>query len=267
MSDISASDAGSVSDAGAADADFDLDAAVEEFAANAPEDWKGKAGKIQSELKGLRGKYTPYRDAFDGIADSDRDAVFSLLNGLKSGNTEGVTQWMLQAAKGLAGDKFGEYVASLTPAEQRELAEDLADNDAGEKELTVAEQIQKALDERDQAHAKEQESARRISEINAKFQELGLNIERDANGRLVDFTAQQVAQMAINHGGDIDKGFEAYNKWMGDQAKAFLQKHQGDPTLSPQGTPVTSPDPGSENLSPKEKALARIQRVLGGPEA
>lgn len=267
MSDINASDAGSVSDAGDAGADFDLDAAVEEFAANAPEDWKGKAGKIQSELKGLRGKYTPYRDAFDGIADSDRDAIFNLLSGLKSGNTEGVTQWMLQAAKGLAGDKFGDYVASLTPAEQRELAQEVADAGEDKPELTVAEQIQKALDERDAAQKAKDETARRTGEINAKFQELGLDVTRDENGRLVDFTAQQVAQMAINHGGDIDKGYEAYNKWLGDQAKSFLQKHQGDPSLAPQGQATTSPDPGSENLSPKEKAMARIQAALGGPQA
>jgi len=271
MSDISASDAGeAVSEAPAGDvteAEFDLDAAVEDFATNAPDEWKSKATKIQSELKGLRGSRNELRDkysAFDGLHDDDFTAVTALVTAIKTGNTEGAAQWMVEAAKGLTGDQFEEKFG-FTKAEAKEAIAEM--EEAPEQELSIEDRIQKALDDRDKAHREATEAAERQAAINSKFAELGLNVERDENGQLKDTKAQMVAQFAIKAGGDIDKGFEAFNKWLGDAAKEFVQA-KGDPTASPEGGATAgTPDAGVEDMTPAQRAQARINRLQGGAEA
>lgn len=260
MSDISASDAGAAPEGAVSEApagDFDLDAAVEEFASNAPDEWKGKASKIQSELKNLRSKYTPYRDTFDGLHEGDRDALLSLASMVKDGNTEGAVEWLNSA------------LTSLTPAEKAEIQADIEEAEAaGEPEISIEERIQKALDERDNAAKEALAAQERQNKINSDFAALGYNVERDKTGRLTDFTTQQVAMLAINdHGGDIAKAHEAYEKWLGDQAKAYLQKHQGDKSLLAEGGTPTTAGEGAENLTPAQRAQARINRLMEGPAA
>lgn len=274
MSDISASDTGSESGAPVSGgeaveaADFDLDAAVEEFATTAPDEWKTKASKIQSELKNLRGKYAPLRDRFEGVHEGDRDALFSLVDMIKSGDKDGAVKWAIEAAKGLSGESWGDVVKELTPSEQAELKEDIADAKA---EGATPEDIQKMIQEALEADRNTQKEAlaaqERQQKINNDFQTLGYNVERDKNGRLTDFTTQQVAMLAINdHGGDIQAAHEAYEKWMGNAAKAYLQKHQGNGSLLADGGTPVKPDE-TANLTPAQKAQARINRLAEGPAA
>lgn len=276
MSDISASDAGAaVSEAPAGDVtevEFDLDAAVEDFATNAPEEWKSKASKIQSELKGLRGSRNELREkfgAFEGLHEDDFKAVNTLVSALKDGNTDAAAEWLFNAAKGLTGDEF-EAKFGLTKAEAAEAVAD-AQEAAGEPEpeLTVAEQIEKALADRDKAHQESLAAAERQAAINSTFAELGYSTERNEQGHLVDVKARIVAQMAIDAGkGDIKAAHEAFEAMQADWAKAYLQKHTDDQTLSPDGgTAVTNPDPGSENMTPAQRAQARINRSAGGAQA
>lgn len=275
MSDISASEGTeAVSEAPVADAPvaeveaFDLDSAVEDFATNAPDEWKGKAGKIQNELKNLRSKYTPYRDTFDGMHEGDKEAVFQLVSAIKSGNTEAAATWMVEAAKGLTGDQFEEKFG-FTKAEAAEAIADASDEGEIEPELTVAEQIQKALDDREKAHKDQLATAERQTAINTTFSELGYNTERKADGTLADFRTQMVAQLAVNdHKGDIAAAHEAFGKLQADWATAYLKAHSDDQSLSPgQGTATTSPEPQTENMSPKDRVKARLLRAANGPEA
>lgn len=275
MSDISASDAGSEASTGSeavsegveATEAFDLDAAVDEFASSAPDEWKTKAGKIQSELKNLRASRNELRDkfnAFDGLHASDLQAVTGLVTAIKSGDTEAAAEWMVNAAKGLTGDQFEEKFG-FTKAEAQEAIE--AAETTEEPELSVEERIQKALDDRDKAHREQVEAQERQANINAKFSELGLNTERNEQGHLVDTKAQMVAQFAIREGGDIDKGFEAFNKWLGDAAKEFVQT-KGDPTLTTEGgESAGSVAPDTSNMTPAQRAQARINGLFGGPQA
>lgn len=247
---------------------FDIDAAMDDFATNAPEEWKGKASKLQSELKNLRGNYTPYRDAFDGLHEGDRDAVFQLVTAIKSGNTEAAAQWMVEAAKGLTGDQFEEKFG-FTKAEAKEMVAEAGEEAEEAPELTVAEQIEKALADRDQAHKDQVAAQERQAAVNSQFGELGYNTERKADGTLADFRTQMVAQLAINdHKGDIKAAHEAFTKLQGDWAKAHLQAHADDASLSPgQGASVGTPDAGTADMSPKEKVKARLLRAAGGAQA
>lgn len=274
MSDISASDAGAESAAPVSEGDvstesFDLDAAVEEFASSAPDEWKGKASKIQSELKNLRGKYAPLRDRFEGVHEGDRDAVFTLVDMIKSGDKDGAVQWALQAAKGLAGEKFPELIKDLTPAEQEELAEEVAEAKAeGASPADIQKMIKEAIDADRNEQKATADANERQSKINNDFQSLGYNVDRDKSGRLTDFTTQQVAMLAINdHNGDIAKAHEAYDKWMGDQAKAYLLKHKGDGSLLAEGGTPTTGGEDTSNLTAAQKAQARIDRLINGPAA
>lgn len=270
MSDISASDAGeAVSEAPAESVEteaFDLDAAVEDFAANAPDEWKTKASKIQSELKGLRTKYTPYRDTFEGLHEDDQNAVFQLVTAIKSGNAEGAAEWMFNAAKGLTGDQF-EAKFGITKAEAQAAVD--AVEEAPEPELSIEERIQKALDERDKAHKEQIANQERQAAINATFAELGYDVTRNDAGHLADFKTQMVAQLAVNsHKGDIKAAHEAFEKLQGDWAKAYLQKHQGDSTLAPEGgTAVAAGDADTADMTPAQRAQARINRLQGGAQA
>lgn len=274
MSDISASEGSeAVSEAPVADAAvetpvaeveaFDLDTAVDDLATNAPDEWKGKVGKIQSELKNLRGKYTPYRDAFEGVHDDDREAVLTLVNAIKSGDTDAAAEWMFNAAKGLTGAEF-EAKFGLTKAEAAEAVEAMeGGEEAPEQELSIQEQIQKALDERDAAHKEQLAMAERQAVITNTFSELGYSTERNAQGHLTDPAAQIVAQLAVNnHKGDIKAAHEAFTKLKGDWAKDMLQAKTSEQSTSPgQGAPIASGEPlaGEENMTADQKAEARVR--------
>lgn len=274
MSDIGASDAGeAISEAPAGDVtevEFDLDAAIEDFATNAPDEWKGKASKLQSELKGIRSSRNELRDkfsAFDGLHEDDFTAVTSLVTAIKTGNTEGAAQWMVEAAKGLTGDQFEEKFG-FTKAEAKEAIEAI-DEAPAEEELSVEDRIQKALDERERAHKEAVQAQERQAAINSQFSELGYDVTRNANGTLANFQTQMVAQLAVNdHKGDIKAAHEAFEKLQGDWAKAYLQKHQGDPALSPEGgSGAGTPEKGAAEMTPAQRAQDRIDRLQAGAEA
>lgn len=273
MSDISASDAGeAVSEAPAESVEtetFDLDAAIEDFSTNAPDEWKAKASKLQSEIKGLRNSRNELKErfaAYDGLHDDDFTAVNNLVTALKAGNTDGAAEWLFNAAKGLTGDQFEEKFG-LTKAEAKEAIE--AAEETPEQELSVEERIQKALDEREQAHKEQVAAQERQANINATFAELGYDVTRTETGTLADIQTQMVAQLAVNsHKGDIKAAHEAFQKLKGDWAKDHLQKHQGDSTLSPEGgSTAGTPDAGAKDLTPAQRAQARINGTLGGPQS
>lgn len=250
---------------------FDLDSAVEEFATNAPDEWKGKAGKIQSELKNLRAKYAPYRDAFDGVHESDRDAVFGLVSAIKAGDSDAAATWMVEAAKGLTGEQFEEKFGFTKAEAKAAIAEAEATEAESEPELSIEERIQKALDDRDASHKEQLENQKRQEAINLQFSEFGYDVTRKEDGSLADFTTKIVAQLALDHSGDIKAAHEAFQKLQGDWAKNHLQKHAGDETLSPgQGAPATTETPieGEENMTAAEKGRARVKarmmRQAGG---
>lgn len=254
---------------------FDLDAAVNEFAETAPDEWKGKASKIQKELKSLRERHTPYRDTFDGVADADREAIFDLVNTLKTGDKTAVAKWMLLAAQGVSGEQFGSLVSELTPAEKAEVAEEIQDateeaEENGSKPLTqedIAALVEQKLAERENEIKVKQEHAEAQARIDKQFTDLGYAVDRDENGHLTNIDAQLVAMLAIKTTkGDIQAAHEAFQAWKADEAKKFLKAHQGDETLFPaDGTPVTEADAGAEDWTPLQKAKARFERANGGP--
>lgn len=273
MSDIGASDAGeAVSEAPAESTEaeaFDLDAAIEDFSTNAPDEWKAKASKLQSEIRGLRNSRNELKDryqAFDGLHADDFNAVTSLVSAIKDGNSDAAAEWMFNAAKGLTGEQF-EAKFGLTKAEAQEAVDSI--DEATEPELSIEERIQKALDERENAHKEQVAAAERQANINATFSELGYDVTRTANGTLADVQTQMVAQLAVNsHKGDIKAAHEAFQKLQGDWAKAYLQKHQGDSTLSPEGgSTAGTPDKGAAEMTPAQRAQARINGTLGGPQS
>lgn len=281
MSDISASDAGEAAvEAPAPDETteaFDLDAAVEDFAANAPDEWKAKASKLQSEIKGLRNSRNELKErysAFDGLHADDFSAVNDLVTAIKSGNTDAAAEWMFNASKGLTGDQF-EAKFGLTKAEAQAAVD--AVEEAEEPELSIDERIAKALEDRDKAHKEQVANQERQAAINATFTELGYDVTRRDNGTLANLETQMVAQLAVNdHKGDIKAAHEAFQTLQADWAKAYLAKHQGDGTLAPQGgVAATSADPTEvERLAnmttadrAKAKAKARLLRAAGGAQA
>lgn len=286
MSDIGASDAVVTPEAAPVEAvetteAFDLDAAVEDFATNAPEEWKSKASKIQSELKGLRTSRNELRDryeSFEGLHADDFSAVNTLVTALKAGDTDGAATWLFNAAKGLTGEQF-EAKFGLTKAEAQEAVDAVADDSEveAEPELSIQEQINKALEERDNAHKAQVEAQERQANINATFTELGYDVTRRENGTLANLETQMVAQLAVNdHKGDIKAAHEAFQTLQADWAKAYLQKNAGDSTLAPtDGTSVQSIDPETaEKLDSmttadraKAKAKARLMRAASGPQA
>jgi len=274
MSDISANEAPeaavetpvtSEAPVEAVETDFDLDAELASSVENAPDEWKNKIGKIQSEVKNLRAKYAPLRDTFDGLHEGDREAITTLITAIKSGDSEAAAEWMFEAAKGLTGDQF-EAKFGITKAEAAAAVD--AVEEAPEAELTVAEQVQKALDERDAKHKEETAYAARQTAINEQFAELGYTTERNEQGHLADFRTKMVAQLAVDaHKGDIKAAHEAFQKMQGDWATAYLKAHSDDQSLAPgQGTPTTTPNPSEVPLTSKDRVKARIQRAAKGAQ-
>lgn len=239
---------------------FDLDAAVEEFATSAPDEWKGKASKIQSELKGLRERFAPYRDTFDGLNDQDREGFLAAVKAYKSGDFENLARWMAGSAKTLAGERFTDILAELTPAQQEAVEEAVEDaQEAAEDEgkpLTqadIAKLVADAIKQHDTEKAEQAKVAEQISKINLELDELGHKDQEERNF---------VMQLARDNGGDIKAASERFATLVADWGKKYVQS-KGEEADSLIETPKAAgrSDAKFEGMSRKDRVLARLAEI------
>lgn len=233
--------------------DFDLDAALEDAATNTPDEWKGKVGKIQSEVKGLRERSKPYTERFSDLDDNTRESLFTLVDLIKQGSGEDVSKWLLSSAKNISGDKFTDLVGELTPAQQEAVAEAVEDAvDDGEtlSPAKVQAMIADAIKSDREASTQQASINKQMQVIEDSLKGLGY----DPQSR----ESRQVLQIARDETkGDITKAHEAFLSWKADLAKEYLKSKQGEPTLlDDNATPATQET--NENLTPAERIRRRL---------
>ena len=65
--------------------------------------------KIREEAAKYRTSYTPFKEAFDGYDEGDRDAILSLARELQE-NPDAAARRMLEASRSIAGDRFDDWL-------------------------------------------------------------------------------------------------------------------------------------------------------------
>lgn len=240
---------------------FDLDAAVEDFATNAPDEWKGKAQKLQSELKGLRGRSKEWDDRLSGFNDNGKQQVAAFFDAIRSGNPNdhaAAAKWAANLSKELAGEKFAEIMDELTPKQQEEVAEKLEDaaEDGPLTKAEVAEIVAKAIEGDRQSQAEKAAEAQKQQEA---FAQIEKELE-ESNLKPGTMDALMVLNIAsADKSLSIKAAAEQFETWKADLAKEYLKGKEGGGTL---GGDTEEGDQhvasSTEGLSPKEKALARI---------
>lgn len=241
---------------GASGDDFDLDAAVEDFSQNAPEEWKSKASSINRELKALREKSKSTSEVssrFDGLNDSVKESLLGFVDLVKGGDQDEVVKWLVGSAHGLAGEKFADFVADLTPKEQEQVAEVVEDAiDEGFSPAKVQKMIEDALAERDNASKKESEEKAALDRIKSEIEEVGLTWD--------SFESKMVLTLARDDKSSVKDAFAKFETFMADNAKNFLQSKQGQTVLSDDNTPATQEKDGLKGLTLDEKLREIINR-------
>jgi len=238
------------------EAPFDLDAALSEAEQSAPDEWRGKVGKINSEVRGLRERTKQY-ESLDQLDDGTRGQVLAFVDLVKAGQADEAARWMLHSAKNVTGERFDQLLAELTPAEQAEIADELDAADTGP--LTpqrVQELIRKEL-----ADARQQDDERRKVETQTRMVEKELaDLGYDPAGD----DARFVLTMA-RPDGNIKKAHERFEAQKAEWAKKYLQDKGGDPSLLPAETqPAQANGADLSGVDPKERIMRRLNDMGAG---
>jgi hypothetical protein len=238
------------------DAPFDLDAALTEAETTAPDEWRAKVGKINSEVKGLRERANQYR-ALDELPDDAREPLLALVDLVKGGQADQVARWMLHSAKNVSEDRFDALLQELTPAQQAELAEEIEATDSGELTPTrVQELVRKELAEARKADDERRQLDTQVRAVEKELSDLGYDPRSD--------DARYVLQMA-RADGDIAKAHERFETRKAEWAKRYLQDKGGDASLVPDGAqPAQTNGQDLSGVDPKERIMRRLNDMAAG---
>jgi len=211
------------------------------------EDAVAALGKTRKEAADYRTKFSPYRDAFEGIDDGTRDVVLDAVGKLKGGDIGGVTEWLELGKRMMSPEEFQEW-AGLPAAKDPKPASDTP------PALTI-EQVASLLDDRmkaqEEATAAAQQKQKNQEEANALITEAeGMGFQRGTPQFKMLFT------MAVEGAMTLKEAKVAY-----DQAFAGVQPPPV-PITSAQPSPGAVNTPVTEKISAADKLSARIDRAI-----
>lgn len=204
---------------------------------------------LRRESQGYREKFVPYRDAFEGYDDADRDVWLQAVRGFRD-DPVGVARWMREQADAiLAGD------GQQQPA-QGAGAGAGADADAADRPVTVAD-LERFYADRERAQAEAQvEADRQKAEAEAAT---AIRTEAEQLGYKPDTRAFRFLLNAAFHefGGDLKAAHAALEADKKGHVDSFLAGRRGDADHTAHPVPPTGGTaPAAETPKTWEQARA-----------
>lgn len=231
-----------------------VDAVEAEGAAESPAstsvDWEQRyRAEVQDRIK-ERERYKPIAQTFGSMHPDDAKAIQDFLSAYSSGDIETATRWMVDNARTLAGDRFNDYIS---PATQQNIANQAVSD--GQQAGLSPEQVENLIEQRMQAYQQQQVQQQYEKQIEETLVQHGY----DPNTPLAT-----AAIVAASKRSDLD--LSAAIRELEDQvlaqAQTIASRRAG--TASQMGTPIIngSPavNPNGVNMSPRERALARLEQ-------
>jgi hypothetical protein len=235
--------------------DFNSDVTVgTETAEQAPQatetNWEEKYRSEVTERVRERERYKPIVQTLGSLHPDDTQAIQEFLGAFASGDTETATRWMIDNAKTLAGDRFSEY---LSPQTQSNIAHQ-AIND-GQQAGMSPQDVEKLIEQRLNQERQAQVQTQYEKQIEETLSQHGL----DPNTPLAT-----AAIVSASRRSDLD--LTAAIREMEDQVLSQAQQiaakrsQAGNQMATPIINGVSAINPNGQNMSPRERALARLEQ-------
>lgn len=206
--------------------------------------------EVQDRIK-ERERYKPIRQVFDQMHPDDAAAVQGFASAWAAGDQDTAIQWMIENAKTLAGDRFYEIAGVNSNGQtQQEVYKEAIEDTRG----LTPEQVAQVVEERMAQFQYEQVVQQYEAEIEQTLQEAGY----DPNSPLA-IAAISAAQQREDL--DLRAAISEVENQILQQAQSIVQRRQnpsaGMPAPAPNGV---APIVGSQNMSPRDRAMARLNQ-------
>lgn len=212
--------------------------------------WEEKYRNEVAERVREREKYRPIAQVFNNLHPDDSRAITEFVSAFAQGDTETATRWMIDNAKTLAGDRFNEYIS---PQAQAAITNQ-AISDAHNAGLSPQD-VEQLVEQRLQQYQQSQVQAQYEKQIEETLVQHGL----DPNTPLATAAIVQASRRP-----DLD--LSAAIREMEDQVLAQAQEianrraEAGSTMATPIVNGVPAVNQNGQNMSPRERAMARLQQ-------
>lgn len=208
--------------------------------------------EVQDRIR-ERERYKPIKQVFDQMHPEDAAAVQGFAQAWASGDRDTAINWMIENAKTLAGDSFYDIAGVNSRGQTMSDVYNEAQYE-GQKAGLDPQAVQNMIEERMQQFQYEQTVSYYEQEIAQTLQEAGYDPESPLAIAAIA-AAQQRPDLDLRAAiADIE------NQIMG-QAQSIVQR-RGNPTAAnmPTGIPAGVPGVAQTNMTPRERAMARLQQ-------
>ena len=212
--------------------------------------WEDKYRAEVADRVRERERYKPIAQVFNNLHPDDSKAITEFVSAFAQGDTETATRWMIDNAKALAGDRFNDYVSPQAQASITHQAIAEAQQ-AGLSSQDVEKLVEQRLEQYQQAQIQGQYE----KQIEATLAEHGL----DPNTPLA---TAAIVQASRRPDLDLTSAIRDMEEQVLAQAQEIANRraNAGNSMATPivNGSPAVNPN--GQNLSPRDRALARLQQ-------
>lgn len=212
--------------------------------------WEERYRAEVADRRRDRERYKPIAEAFGNLHPDDSAAIQEFVTAFASGDTETATRWMIDNAKTLAGERFNDYISPQAQATITHQA--IADaQSAGLSSADVEKLVEQRLEQYQQAQI--------VSEYEKQIEQTLVE-----NGLDPQTPLATAAIVAASRRSDLD--LAAAIREMEDQVLSQAQEianrraNAGTQMATPIVNGVPAVNPNGQNMSPRERALARLQQ-------
>lgn len=212
--------------------------------------WEDKYRAEVADRVKERERYKPIAQVFGNLHPDDSKAITEFVSAFAQGDTETATRWMIDNAKALAGERFNDYISPQAQATITHQAIAEAQQ-AGLSSQDVEQLVEQRLQQYQQAQIQTQYE----KQIEETLAEHGL----DPNTPLATAAIVQASRRP-----DLD--LPAAIRDMEEQVLAQAQEianrraNAGNTMATPIVNGVPAVNPNGQNMSPRDRALARLQQ-------
>lgn len=237
--------------------DFSAEIATPEAAAEPAGDvnWEERyRAEVQDRIR-ERERYKPIKQVFDRMHPDDAQAVQQFAQAWAAGDQDAAIQWMIDNAKTLAGDNFGQY---LNPQQQAAAQASIASNAMAQGQAAgmTPEQIQQLVSQEIANFQQQQEVARYEVEIDQTIRDLGLEPDTPL--------AHAVIVNAMNREDlDLRAAYNEMENQILQQAQSIVERRRSAGASMPAASPVGVNGVPVSGASPRDKAMARLSQQGG----
>lgn len=220
-------------------------------------DYESKYRQEVEHRERERRLYRPVAKVIEGLADADRDAIVTLADAVRAGDTDAVVNWALQSAEAVSGKSVADLIADRQKASAAPV--DIggkADTPAAVAPEQIADIVKAALDEREAAREQRERVQGLINTMSAEMRDAGFEPATDEGKEIIRMARALAARDGREP--DIKLAIKVYQTAKQAELAGLANAAEAAgaiPPPAPAGAPAGS---APANLTPRERVMARL---------